>query len=100
MSMFKKIRVVAALCLAAGVMMGAMAVGPQSSQDKADGNRLVINGHKVFISGMNIAWNNFGNDVGDVAVNIGPFVNQFKQIKGAGGNAVRWWLHTDFRNEP
>jgi len=99
---FKKIRAVAALCLAAGVMMGATAapVPMQTTQDKADGNRLVINGHKVFISGMNIAWNNFGSDVGDAPVVIAPFVNQFKQIKGAGGNAVRWWLHTDFRNEP
>jgi len=73
---------------------------PQTTQDYAKGNRLVINNKNVFISGMNIAWNNFGSDVGDVAVNINPFVNQFKQIKNAGGNAVRWWLHADFRNDP
>jgi len=103
---FKKIRVVAALCLAAGVVMGAMAAVPmQTTKDSAVAasqteGRLIINGQKVFVSGMNIAWNNFGNDVGDVGVNITPFVNQFKQIRSAGGNAVRWWLHTDFRNEP
>jgi len=72
----------------------------QTTQDYAEGNRLVINGNKVFISGMNIAWNNFANDVGDQAVNINAFVNQFKQIKGAGGNAVRWWLHTDAQHCP
>jgi hypothetical protein len=76
------------------------AVPMQTTQDRAESNRLVIDGKARFISGMNIAWNNFGNDVGDNAVNISAFVNQFKQIKGAGGNAVRWWLHTDARNEP
>jgi len=88
------------LVLVLSISVFAAPVPMQTTQDKADGNRLVINGKPVFISGMNIAWNNFGNDVGDQAVNISAFVNQFKQIKGAGGNAVRWWLHTDFRNEP
>ena len=72
----------------------------QTTQDKADGNRLIINGNRVFISGMNIAWNSFANDVGDNAVNLAPFEAQFKQIKDAGGNAVRWWLHTDNQKCP
>ena len=76
------------------------AVPPQTTQDYADGNRLVINGNRIFISGMNIAWNNFARDVGDQNVSINPFVNQFKQIKAAGGNAVRWWLHTDAQVDP
>jgi hypothetical protein len=76
------------------------AVPPQTTQDRAEGNRLVINGKPVFISGMNIAWNNFARDVGDNNVSINSFVNQFKQIKGAGGNAVRWWLHTDAQVDP
>jgi hypothetical protein len=76
------------------------AVPMQTTQDRAENNRLIIDGKPVFISGMNIAWNNFGNDVGDQALSINAFVNQFKQIKGAGGNAVRWWLHTDARNDP
>jgi len=98
---FKKIRVVAALCLAAGVTAGAMAQVPmQTVKDSAVAGRLVINGHKIFISGMNIAWNDFAHDVGDQNVNINAFVNQFKQIRGAGGNAVRWWLHTDNQHCP
>jgi hypothetical protein len=85
---------------AAGMAASIMAVGPQTTQDRAEGNRLIINGQPLFISGMNIAWNNFGSDVGDKPVQITSFVNQFKQIKGAGGNAVRWWLHTDAQNCP
>jgi len=99
--MIRKLLKTVAVIVAAGMTGGAMGAVPmQTTQDKAEDGRLTINGHKVFISGMNIAWNNFGNDVGDNPVDINNFVNQFKQIKGAGGNAVRWWLHTDARNEP
>jgi hypothetical protein len=94
--MFRKLKTF----LVAVAAINAMAVDMQTTQDYADGNRLVINGKPVFISGMNIAWNNFARDVGDNAVSITAFVNQFKQIKGAGGNAVRWWLHTDGQNDP
>jgi hypothetical protein len=101
MSVFRKIRVAVAVVAAAGVMGGIMAAVPmQTTQDSADGNRLVINGKRLFISGMNIAWNDFANDVGDQGVKINAFVNQFKQIREAGGNAVRWWLHTDNQNCP
>jgi len=72
----------------------------QTTQDKAEGKRLTINGKPLFISGMNIAWNSYGNEAGDSPVQIDKFVNQFKQIKSAGGNAVRWWLHADMRSEP
>jgi hypothetical protein len=98
--MARKRIVVPAIIAAAGMAASIMAVGPQTTQDRADGDRLIINGNRVFISGMNIAWNNFARDVGDNAVNITPFVNQFKQIKNAGGNAVRWWLHTDGQTDP
>ena len=75
-------------------------VPAQTTQDRAEGNRLIINGQPIFVSGMNIAWNNFARDVGDQQVAIALFVSQFKQIKGAGGNAVRWWLHTDGQTDP
>ncbi|MDR2594535.1 MAG: cellulase family glycosylhydrolase [Fibromonadaceae bacterium] len=88
------------LVLVSSISAFAAPVPMQTTQDRAENNRLIINGNKRFISGMNIAWKDFGRDVGDEAVKINDFVNYFKQIKGAGGNAVRWWLHTDFRNEP
>ncbi len=76
------------------------AVPPQTTQDRAEGNRLIINDKPIFISGMNIAWHSFANDVGDYDVNIGAFENYLDQIKSAGGNAVRWWLHTDAQKCP
>ena len=98
--MIRNLKSVPMFIAAAGMAASIMAVGPQTTQDTAVGNRLIINGQPLFISGMNIAWNNFARDVGDNAVSINAFVNQFKQIKSAGGNAVRWWLHTDGQTDP
>jgi hypothetical protein len=66
-------------------------------KDYAQGNRLYINGKPLFISGMNIAWNtdSFGNDVGDTPLDVNAFADHIRNVRMAGGNAVRWWLHTD-----
>jgi hypothetical protein len=83
---------------AAGASASVTAVAPQTVKDSMSGNWAVINGKKLFLSGMNIAWltsNSFGNDVGDTKINIAAFTNHVKNIRKAGGNAVRWWLHTD-----
>jgi hypothetical protein len=82
------------------VMSASAAVAPQTAKDSMSGNWPVINGQKRFISGMNIAWINFGSDVGDKGVDINSFTDKIKQIRKAGGNAVRWWLHTDASNCP
>jgi len=45
-------------------------------------NWTVINGKKLFLSGMNLAWlssNSFGNDVGDVNINIDLFTDKVKK---------------------
>ncbi len=100
----KLLKTAVAIVAATGVTMGAMAAVPmQTVKDSAVAGRLVINGHKVFISGMNIAWisdKSFSNDVGNTAININGFTAHIKNIKDAGGNAVRWWLHTDCKNDP
>lgn len=76
---------------------------PQTVQDSMDGNWCVINGQKKFMTGMNIAWitsNTFGRDVGDSRLDINAFTTHIKKIRRAGGNCVRWWLHTDASNCP
>jgi hypothetical protein len=69
------------------------AAQPQTTKDSMNGSWAVINGKKIFLSGMNIAWitsNTFGNDIGDTKINISTFTNQVKSIRKAGGNALRW----------
>ena len=87
-------------CLA---MISMAATPPQTVKDSMNVNWPVINGKKLFLSGMNLAWlssNSFGNDVGDVSVNINAFTDKVKKIRQAGGNSLRWWLHTDASHSP
>lgn len=97
-------RLLKTVVLVAGLAASVLASTPaQTVQDSMDGNWLVINGQKRFISGMNIAWlgsNSFGNDVGDTKINMNSFLDKVKKIRKSGGNALRWWLHTDASNCP
>ena len=98
-SLIKKM-IVAAIFLA---MSSIAATPPQTVKDSMNGNWPVINGKKVFLAGMNLAWlssNSFGNDVGDVNINIDLFTDKVKKIRKAGGNSIRWWLHTDVSTNP
>ena len=100
MNAFAKKIMVAVFFLAVSSMA---ATPPQTVKDSMNGNWTVINGKKLFLSGMNIAWlssNSFGDDVGDVSVNINAFTDRVKKIRQAGGNSLRWWLSTDASHDP
>jgi hypothetical protein len=100
MNAFAKKMIVAVFFLATASMA---ATPPQTVKDSMNGNWTVINGKKLFLSGMNLAWlssSSFGNDVGDVNINIDLFTDKVKKIRQAGGNSLRWWLSTDASNDP
>ncbi|MCL2688532.1 MAG: T9SS type A sorting domain-containing protein [Chitinispirillia bacterium] len=103
--MLRKVKAVSAMIAAAGMAICVMAQSPppQDTQDSAEGTRLTVNGKSLFASGMNVAWvsgNSFGNDVGDVALDAFAFRSHVQAVRKAGGNSLRWWLHTDFSNCP
>ncbi len=52
----------------------------------------------AFTSGTNVAWNDFARDVPDP--DIGFFNQLFSDVSEAGGNAVRWWFHTNGSSTP
>jgi F5/8 type C domain/Secretion system C-terminal sorting domain len=56
-------------------------------------NRINHNGQDIFLNGMNLAWISFSSDL--TSLNTAEFTKAFDQISNAGGNAVRWWLHTN-----
>jgi Bacterial Ig domain/Secretion system C-terminal sorting domain/Carbohydrate binding module (family 35) len=59
-------------------------------------NRISYNNQQLFLSGSNLAWINYANDVGSTTpTDTTTFGRIFIQIHNHGGNAVRWWLHTD-----
>lgn len=63
-------------------------------------NRVTVNGKKLFISGMNVAWDRFAMDVGDTPVDKNKFKEIIEKIRDAGGNAIRWWLSTNCAFDP
>lgn len=55
-------------------------------------------GQPVFLSGMNIAWINFGRDLDEFDEN--KFQKALDDVMLAGGNCVRWWLHVNGSKSP
>ncbi|MBK8806942.1 MAG: hypothetical protein IPO21_09985 [Bacteroidales bacterium] len=55
-------------------------------------------GKDVFFSGINIAWISFATDLN--SLNEAEFTRSMREISEAGGNAARWWLHTNGVSSP
>ncbi len=63
-------------------------------------NRIQYNHQELFLSGANLAWLNFAHDIGPGETDFNGFGNTLLQFHDHGGNAVRWWLHTDGSSTP
>lgn len=66
----------------------------------ADSRVTLPNGKKIFVSGMNLAWINFANDVGDVPLQTAQFDAAMKAISDSGANTMRIWLSTNGMHDP
>lgn len=51
-----------------------------------------------FASGVNVAWFKFAADIPNPQID--KFTALFKNVKAAGGSAVRWWFHTTGMTTP
>jgi hypothetical protein len=63
-------------------------------------NRITYNDQELFLSGANVAWINFANDIGPGYTHLDGFAEMFLDIHDHGGNAMRLWLHTDGTSTP
>ena len=66
-------------------------------------NRIPLRNGEVplFASGMNIAWNRFANDLSKYDDQAKRYFNEIMDsVSANGGNALRWWLHTNGANTP
>ena len=57
-----------------------------------NGNQFTSNGRNVFLSGVNFAWSNYGNDFGNNNYGSGSqgvFGGWLREVASAGGNTVR-----------
>ncbi len=58
-------------------------------------SKIEYNGVPLFMSGANVAWVNFGADIGPGNTNFTKFGQFFDSVHAAGGNVMRLWLHTN-----
>jgi len=66
---------------------------------RADNDSLLEHkGQRLFLSGMNLAWMNFANDL--ASFNETLFTQRVESLAAVGGNTMRWWLHTNGRFSP
>lgn len=59
------------------------------------GSRIRYNNQDLFLSGANLAWLNFAGDIGRGDTDLNSFADILLQMHDHGGNALRWWLHTN-----
>jgi len=66
----------------------------------AGGQRISLRGGEqaIFANGINLAWNNYGDDV--INLDEDFFTMVLDSLKNRGGNALRWWLHPNGRVNP
>jgi hypothetical protein len=62
---------------------------------QAQPKRIGYNHQQLFLSGANLAWINFANDIGPGPTDTATFGGILLQMHDHGGNALRWWLHTN-----
>lgn len=55
-------------------------------------------GQEIFVSGMNLAWIDFANDLRNL--DTGRFTTAMDELSEAGGNTFRWWIHVNGRHSP
>ena len=65
-------------------------------------NRIAFNNQQLFLNGLNLAWDDFANDIGPDpgTPDTGHFSSVFQQMETNGANAMRLWLHTNGAHTP
>ena len=75
----------------AACLFGLIASQPSFAQS----GRIPYNGQQLFASGGNLAWMSYSQDIGPGPKDYTGYAQILLQIHNAGGNSVRWWLHTE-----
>lgn len=64
-------------------------------------NRIRFHNQEIFVSGANVAWIHFANDIGpNSKTDLDAFRKIFADVHASGGNVMRLWLHTTGANSP
>ncbi len=63
-------------------------------------SRIPYNNQELFLSGANLAWIDFARDIGPGETRFDQFAEVMLPMHDHGGNALRWWLHTNGTSTP
>jgi hypothetical protein len=76
---------------------GVGTLGAQPSDRVSEDARIPFQDGSMFLSGMNVAWASFANDIGPDpdTPDLETFSTIFQKVGNNGGNAMRLWLHTN-----
>ncbi len=100
------IKTALATALLGGMSFAANGDGYKMSVCSSDKSKLCYDGKEIFLNGMNIAWWNFGQDVGKNGngqintLDENAVRKDLKDLRAAGGNSIRWWLYTNNSMDP
>merc|ERR1719277_2963587 len=75
----------------------------QAGYVTVSGKNLVHNGQKIFLSGANSAWVNFGHDFGNHQYQYhsrSRYLELLNEVSKAGGNSMRTWVHIEGQSSP
>lgn len=78
----------AILLLALPIMIGF------TSEPVRSQSRIHYANKEIFLSGINIAWVNYANDLG-ASPDLTQFATEFKTVHDNGGNVLKFWMHVD-----
>jgi hypothetical protein len=79
------------LRLSGSLLLSLIALSVCSAQN----NRVNYNNQQLFLSGANLAWMHYASDIGPGTTDPTAFADTFLIWHESGGNAARWWLHTN-----
>ncbi|MEX0779816.1 MAG: CBM35 domain-containing protein [Balneolales bacterium] len=63
-------------------------------------DRIEVYGQDLWLSGSNVAWVEFAEDLGPGTAQLSEFERMFTALRANGGNSVRLWLHTTGGSTP
>jgi len=109
-NLFDRVRRLAPLCALLAVLPACAArlpsavpaapgAAPSAAEPGAPPNRIRHRGEELYLSGFNIAWFDFANDVGK-GIDEARLRQAASELADAGGNTLRWWIHTDGSSTP
>ena len=88
-------KITLSLLLAAGLM------GCDEQEAGSTGTDLIpVNDNELFLSGGNIAWVNFADDIGPGETDLEMFEKVFQEVNEHRGNTLRFWMHTNGAHTP